>query len=267
MKYLLVLFFILFFMNCSRETPTQPSEDRLVVQAYVFAGKPPRDIYLAKALPFRKGLHRQMPSVHNAVVSLKRNDVTYTLIPTLDERGNFDGHYHYPGSDFLPNVGDTLKLEIQYNGQTVTAQTTVPPPVENITVPFDTIKIEQEEGAEDSDPVLIHWDAPDQDFVYYYTLASIDSNAVAVNSSSQARRSSADIVLDPMLKIWPHWQINYYGHYRVIVYTVRKEFAVLKELGLQDNRNLHGFPGNIKNGLGLFAAFTGDSTFFYVEKK
>jgi hypothetical protein len=58
-----------------------------------------------------------------------------------------------------------------------------------------------------------------------------------------------------------------YGKHTIKIYSVNEEYANLYENRSQDSRNLSEPVTNIKNGLGIFTAFSYDEVAFYVTNK
>ena len=58
-----------------------------------------------------------------------------------------------------------------------------------------------------------------------------------------------------------------YGKHTIKIYSVNEEYANLYENRSQDSRNLSEPVTNVKNGLGIFTAFSYDEVAFYVKNK
>jgi len=269
MRTLVFLLLSILLLNCSEETPTAPSPEKIVVQAYVFVRQPVKDIFLAKALPFSVGKPQSMPPVNDANVVLRKRGISYQLVPTRNDSGFYDGHYHYPGNDLIIESGDTLRLEISYHNQLITAGTVVPPPIRYLSASIDSIPADELLADKGSIAIKFWWDDRGQkNPVYYAVLENIELEPVLIDSTFQykGRRSFSGLLFSPEFGVWYGSYLNFYGRYRVRVYNASPEFAYLGDIGVQDSRSLQGLPGNIENGLGIFAAFNGDSTFFYVKR-
>lgn len=269
MRAITFLLSFIFLLNCSEEVPTTPTPEKLVVQAFIFAGQPVKDIFVAKAQPFSVGKRQSMPAVNDANVVLRKENMSYPLVPTRNDSGFYDGHYHYPGKDLTIESGDTLKLEISYRDQFITASTVVPRPVRYLSASVDTISADELLAIKGSIAIKFWWDDRGQkNPVYYAILENIEPEPVLIDSASlnKGRRSFSRLLFSPEFSVWYGSYLNFYGRYRVRVYNASPEFGYLGDIGIQDSRSLQGLPGNIENGLGIFAAFNGDSTFFYVKK-
>ena len=61
--------------------------------------------------------------------------------------------------------------------------------------------------------------------------------------------------------------LEFLGLHRVKVYRVNEEYTQLYQNRTQDSRDLNEPPSNIRNGLGVFSAFSSDSAFFTVLRR
>ena len=61
--------------------------------------------------------------------------------------------------------------------------------------------------------------------------------------------------------------IKQYGLHRIKVFRVNEEYANLYESVEQDSRDLNEPLTNIKNGLGIFTAFSCETVFLNVVRK
>lgn len=61
--------------------------------------------------------------------------------------------------------------------------------------------------------------------------------------------------------------LEFLGQHRLRVYRINEEYAQLYQNREQDSRDLNEPPSNIRNGLGVFSAFSSDSAFFTVLRR
>ena len=59
--------------------------------------------------------------------------------------------------------------------------------------------------------------------------------------------------------------LTHFGNHRLKLYRINDEYADLYEGLNQDSRDLNEPPSNIHGALGVFSAFSADSTFFEVR--
>ena len=106
---------------CSNENPIVANSDLIVVQAYLYANEPVRDIRLTSTLPLDSEETTGFP-INDAAVKLIKNDISYSLVPSAGD----SGYYHYPGDDLTVNEAEVFQIEIEYGGKIITAETIVP---------------------------------------------------------------------------------------------------------------------------------------------
>ena len=59
--------------------------------------------------------------------------------------------------------------------------------------------------------------------------------------------------------------LTHFGNHRLKLYRINDEYTDLYEGFNQDSRDLNEPPSNIHGALGVFSAFSADSTFFEVR--
>ena len=103
-----------------------PDPDIFVVQAFLFADEPVKNVTVTGVLPIDADSTEVAPVISDATITLVRDGVRFELAATSGE----PGHYSYPGNDLLIGVGDAFQLEAVVDGKMATAETVVPlPPV------------------------------------------------------------------------------------------------------------------------------------------
>jgi hypothetical protein len=137
-------------LSCSAGTePTNDDRDGIVVQAYLFAGRPVNDVRL---LHLKKTCFDTLVEVNlwdgrkadttitlvrdstvdNAMVTISTNGISYNLA-FLDS-----GRYIDTCGNII-QIGQTYRIDINSNGKHVWAQTTVPSPTGGLSVSRDTL--------------------------------------------------------------------------------------------------------------------------------
>jgi hypothetical protein len=263
---------ILILGGCS-DNPILPTESQIVVQAFLYNDQAVADVYVGMSYSLGSTDSTNQP-VNTADISLIKDGITYRL--SLDR--SREGYYFYPGTDLVVTTGDQFSLHVTVDATSATAETTVPAkPVDvSITQPAITFTIDTisspmgtRERISLSDSVSIRWSNPTNDY-YYVVVKSIDSSRTAVFSDSVVRFPSRMYISSPTTG--DNYQLNenqlqYTGKYRAYVYHVNKEYADLYRTREQNSRTLTEPLTNIKNGLGVFSAFSTDSVSFTVDKQ
>ncbi|MFH1069922.1 MAG: DUF4249 family protein, partial [Candidatus Glassbacteria bacterium] len=125
------------------DNPTVGSSELVVIQGYLQAGTPIRDIMVSSTLNLgsRDSLS---PPIDNARVQIIRNDVCYVLEKMIGKRGSYGMPKNpYEGEDEGPGLradeGDRLRLEVLYFDKIASASTVVPPVPGNLSAASNTI--------------------------------------------------------------------------------------------------------------------------------
>lgn len=251
--------------SCQEDSPFVSDTNLVVVQAYLYANEPVRDIRLTSTLPLDAADSTKASPINDAHVILSKNGQSYLLEASAGD----SGYYHSDSVEV--KVGDVFNIEIEYNDELITGETEVPEAPENVTISSDTLELPAElnpwdfkPGEFDSLELIVEW-TNDNEELYYIVLDNIETNPTAIDIglppfpgrfiSQPVNRDSYPIRL-PML--------THYGLHRVIVYRINQEYGDLYLSRNQDSRDLNEPLTNIENGLGVFSAFNSDSVFFNV---
>jgi hypothetical protein len=255
------------------DTVTEP-EEQFVVQAFLYAGEPVTDVRVTKTRALSSEDTTVAP-INDAEIRLTKRGVRYRLTPTGE-----DGYYHYAGTDLTVDVGDIFSLEVANDGKTATAETTVPPRPVNVTASkttvlapdFTTPQFGGSGGAQDTSTQLaVTWANVDQE-LYFVVVKSIEDNPKSLLPDQIGGQpfGRSRLVSQPDsddVHIVDSRQLQYYGRHQVKVYRINEEYAQLYENRTQDSRDLNEPPTNIRNGLGVFSAFSSGTVFFSVVER
>ena len=255
---------------CADGAVTTPSDELLVVEAFLFAGEPVTDIRVTEVVPLG-GDPADAPAVNDATVRLIRGGVVYAL-----EATGADGRYRYPGTDLVVAVGDTFSLEVERAGQLVTARSVVPPAPGGVALSRTTFQVPQFGGPRGrgagfptDEQVVVSWDNPDE-LLHFVVIESLDPNAEPIIPEQfQGRFGGFRLIAQPTrddVEVIGLGRLEVLGAHRVRVYRINDEYADLYENRTQDSRDLNEPPTNVRGGLGVFSAFASDSAFFTVVR-
>ncbi len=272
MKYLIFLLsFLSILTNCSTENTLEPEKVSLVVQAYIFEGEKVQEIKLSESLSLGSD-DDNMPPVNDAIVLLLKNDQTFQLSPSAGD----SGYYQYPSEDLSVEAGDVFTLEIEYNNEFISAQTTVPLKPQNVTMSSDTLYISEEmtfpnfSEEDSSKTIFVSW--KQEDALFYVYIENIEENPDSVDTDTGFR--GMNMMRGFMSSPTPsneynisRSQISCYGQHVLRVYRVNQEYADLYFSRIQDSRDLNEPLTNVNNGLGVFCAFNYEQNSFYVKKE
>lgn len=291
------LWFLLLTWSCSNSTAVDESASRrLVVQAYLFSGQPVGNIQLTTTFPL-SSTDSIAPPVNDAAVTLIKNEQRYALTNT-----NESGFYHYPGTDLSVDPGDIFHLEVNYREAVITASTIVPAVPGNIHISDDLLLIQ--ETVNPLPDIEMAWDIPGFGGDYFLVvIENIDTNPRMLEGINHnpplvtprgifIGASEAHLTLpftskgisrlpqvdDPDLfisyptsaqtfSITPA-ELTHSGKHLARVFRINQEYADLYISQQQNAHDLNETLSNIRNGLGIFTAFSSsDSLFFRVRQK
>ncbi|MBL0170499.1 MAG: DUF4249 family protein [Gemmatimonadaceae bacterium] len=260
---------------CGDPTATAASAREPVVRAYLYAGQPVNDIRLTWTAPIGTPdslADSASPPINDAAVTLVRSGVRYLLTRSPGD----SGYYRYTGTDLTVREGDVFDLDATVNGKSLTARTTVPVRPSGAHMSAPTLKVPTFTFTPGSGPpdftagtVLVRW-TKSSAALYFVTLESAEASPVRIDLNvpipiGGGRRfifppTSADSTRVNV------FSLTYYGKYTARVWRVNEEYAQLYATLQQDSRDLNEPISNVYGGLGIFSAFSADTTSFTVVK-
>ncbi len=261
---------------CGDPTFVVPASSDAVVRAYLYAGQPVNDIRLTYTVPISTTdttSAQSAPPINNASVVLIRGGVRFPLSKSAGD----SGYYQFNGSGLTVREGDVFTLEATVDGKALSARTVVPVKPSGARVAAASLSV----------PTLVFGPGnPRPDFsesqttvrwtrtvgsLYFVTLENVEAAPVAIDFAFPgAIRGRRRVIFAPTAA--DSLPINalglpYYGRYRVSVWRVNEEYAQLYATLQQDSRDLNEPFTNVVGGLGVFTAFSADTTSVLVIKK
>ena len=266
----IILVFIALICAACNNNPIFPNDTQVVLQAYLYANQPVKDIQVMSSIAIGSSDTTNTP-ITNASVALLRNGQRYQLSASTGS----PGYYSYQGNDLTVKTGDDFRIEVVVDGQTVTAETVVPAKPEQIalsvqTISFQLDSVQSRFGARtrvnSSDSAVVTWSNPTGDY-FYVVVESVDPSRQLIRPDSTFTRRFVSDPTNQFRFLVNDNSILYTGKHVVRLYHVDKEYASLYRSRTQDSRTLNEPLTNVKNGLGIFSAFASDSLFFNVVLK
>ena len=258
-------------LTACADTTTSPEDDArlVVVEAFLFAGEPVDDVRLTETVPLGED-PALAPTVDDAAVRLVRGGESWTLAK-LDE----PGAYGYMGSDLDVRAGDIFRIEIDAFGRTATGETTVPGPPLAMELDKDTLRVPELTPAVIQSGILqilqltVIWENPDGN-LHFVDIEGVNPDSESIFPNFGGRGGQRFRLRAPPTSEAFHTvrlpELEHLGPHRAIVYRVNREYADLYENRVQDSRDLVEPPSNIRNGLGVFSAFSSDERGFEVVR-
>lgn len=245
--------------GCGSDIAAPFTDDRLVVQAYLYAGETVTDVRITAVLPLG-ATDSTAPPINDAVVVLARGGVRYTLAPSPGD----SGYYHYPGDDLVVATGDVFDLEVTARGVMVTARTTVPPRPDAIELSATEFRVD---GLWVSESVIVRWPNPERAW-YFITHRNSEPDPEPIFDGTIIIRPGL-IVSEPTTAdsaVINAFSLRHFGRYDVTLHRVNEEYVHLYMSADQDTRDLNEPVTNIQNGIGIFTAFSSRAAAFTVVR-
>jgi hypothetical protein len=188
-----------------------------------------------------------------------------------------DGIYLYFPNDTTINAGETYSLQFNFYGKIITASTVIPSKAENYKTSSTLVETERIDsgsmgpgpGSEAFDPIEITWDNPNNDY-HFLAIKYMEETEDYINGNMEGMdfptmRNSAPNT-DNAFNLTSR-DLQFFGTYRIILYSVNKEYAELYENVSSSSNNLTNPVSNIENGWGIFTGINSDTLYLEVKEE
>ena len=247
-----------------------PDPDTFVIQAFIFADEPVEWVTVSGVLPIDADSTEVAPVISNAEITIFRGAERFDLQPTSGE----PGRYHYSGDDLDIQIGDVFRLEATVDDRTATAETVVPmAPVglglsaDSLIAPAFPPQRGQGPGNRLNWRITANWtNAGDQ--LHFVVIDNIEEAPQILPTTAIFSRFASRLIQQPTAadsSIVRVVMLTHYGQHRLKLYRVNEEYVDLYRGLQQDSRDLNEPPSNVHGALGIFSAFSADSSFFEVR--
>lgn len=253
-KLPLIAVFALGAAGCENESAVAPAAERLVLQAYLFAGEAIDDVQLTTSFDLNAGSIAADP-VADATIELQKGGSRAQLTPIPEKPG-----FYYDADGRLQVAsGDRFTIRVSHAAwEEVTGETTIPPPPRDLQISATELGIDAANRL-DTSSVVVSWQN-EPGALFYVVVENVEATLVPIGTLPPGMTGGGRALRSqPMAGsrfVLRRIDFSYYGRHRVRVYRVNREYADLFLFGQQDSRTLTTPPANLKNGLGIFAGFS-----------
>lgn len=252
---LLIITALWLLTSCDEIELEKTDPDVPVVEAYLQPGEQP------EVRIFRQLIYAADDTGSYALDSLDVRMFNGQQWYRLNNTGN--GYYTHPDIDIV--AGNEFRIEFEYNEKMVTAQTNIPHKPTDFTTSetiIEAFTFDFGSGGipERPDPVTFEWTNPDNSY-HLVVIENIEDDPMLINEDLEdlparvfrnAPVQGNSTELNPMT-------LTYYGYYRVILYKLNTEYAVLYEQLETNSLDITAPPSNVTNGLGIFTGINSDT--------
>ncbi len=258
----LIPFFACLALCACQPTLVAEFQDKAVVESYLYANNSPT-VKVSKLIALRSDVSYSSENVDalQMTVTDETAERTYTLQP--------QGDGLYANASLKVTEGHTYTLTLPYNGEQVTATTTIPPKPQGMTLSAAVMEIPQRPNMAmaanasraDSgwEPITVTWDNAAGDY-YIIVAECIESSPTSIYTISDD-----DDIPRPMFRTEPTTaaesqlsmqSFSYYGRHNVILVRMQPEYLLLYKSTGNTIAEIHA---NIENGYGIFTGVNADT--------
>jgi len=270
LKYFLLGIMLVLFYSCEKELlESNTVNDRPVVEAYLVPGEN-TTVSITRLVTYADDTSDTGDPITGLDVYLKRDGESYLL--------DYDSGIYRDTEDAIGIMEkDTIDLAFVFGDDTLRSRTFVPEKPEGFTISDSYISRERIEAGEmpfgmgDMETIEMSWENPDNDF-YLVVIRYMEEEQDFINGNMEemdiefSNTTSSEPVQGDRYDLRP-MEINFFGHYEVILYHVNQEYADLYESVSQNSNDLTNPLSNIENGWGIFTGVNADTLYFQVGER
>lgn len=265
MKLFFLVLVVSIFSNCTKTSDLNIAADRAVIQAYLYANHT-IDVLVTKEISLSDS-SATAQTLDNLTINMSDGVKSYTL------KSQGSGHYF---STFAVDSSKTYAMSFVYNGNTVSASTTIPSKPLGFKSSVSTIAVPVVGVFNPSappvfpDPVQLTWSNDTKDF-YLVVVQNTDISPTLINPDGNGfERTNRFFRLTPTQAAEQEiraQQFQYFGNHNIILYHVDANYASLYNGNGSNSTNLTAPFTNVTNGLGIFTGINADTAKLYVSRK
>lgn len=250
--------------SCSKELISPlDAEEIAIVESYIYAGDSCIRVNVSRLLPFSED-----------TLEVKEGISGLTLLvngAVMSDLGS--GNYRLDLGSSRVEAGKTYTLAFFYGSDSVTSTTLIPEKPVDFNVSdhilyADRITSSSGFGGGPMEDIDVTW-TNDDDSYYYVTIQYLESTPDLINEEME------DLDLPTIQSISPVQlsgtrlgmrNLQFFGHYRVVLFKVNKEFADLYQQVSANSNNITDPLTSINNGYGVFTGMSTDTVFIEVRE-
>jgi len=238
---------------CKKNNSDILATNKPVVEAYLIPGQPLSvKVYQQKLLT---DTATYGPALTGLSISISDGSKSIKLAESAS------GTYTYADQSFITN-GKTYTMQFNYDNVTISATTIMPGKPANFTLSDSVFHVPSSVNPLYADVVrgTIKWTNPDS-LYHLLVFKNLDNDPYYISYIRSENKPSFQINTD-QASYYNLLQssFNYYGHYKVILMRVNKEYIDILTTNISRNsQTLINEPTKVTNGLGIFTAMQTDT--------
>ncbi|RYU97149.1 DUF4249 family protein [Emticicia agri] len=280
MKKIYSILFILLIINCiisctDTNDVINPGE-KPIVEAYLAPGHPV-SMKVFTEIPYAEtseGISEPIDGLNIKITG--SNGKVFNL------KSMGDGVYVSDNTELIEGAPLKYKMEFEYKGRIVSAETEIPEKPLDFTISTNQIYRTQIDlssggfpgggfGGSDNTPVELSWSNPDNvyHFIAVENTETEPQQIIIPPTGSEFPTFRFRFTNEPLLGTHNNIQpqsLEYFGNYDVILYRINPDYSALYQSSGTTTQNLSTPPSSIINGLGVFTGVNADTVKLNVGK-
>lgn len=255
------------FSSCTDDESTTDIAQNVIIEGFLHANQPITDLKLMNVISYYDTLTTDN-RITDANVTIEVDGNAYAMTSVGD------GTYELPNHTVTSEK--TYKISLDYYGQTIEAETTIPTALSGVSLSDSIITLERINFSSgpptpsnfNQPPLEIAWN--DDGTSYYFVHIENTSDEIDWVNSNRIPEEEALFSFTSTPEITDLYTIDsrqlvQFGTYRVVVYKVNLEYAQMLSEQSNDSFSLTEPFTNVTNGRGIFTGMSSDTIYFEVE--
>jgi hypothetical protein len=262
-------FFCLFFASllvssCSKDLVTPLDADKIaVVESYLYAGDSVITVKVSKVLPFSEDTLDATEYISGLTLLVNGKSLTET------EPGIYK---LFLGTGRIQS-DSMYTLKFKFYDDTISSQTLVPLSPANFSISSNVVytdRITSTSGFPGGpmEDVDLSWDNDDNSY-YYLTVEYLESTLDYINYAMADYELPVAQSITPLQSAGTRLgmrNMQFFGHYRIVLFKVNKDFADLYQHITANSNNITNPVTSIRNGYGVFTGMSSDTVYLEVKE-
>ncbi|WP_337040529.1 DUF4249 family protein [Emticicia sp. 17c] len=277
-----ILFILLIqggLLSCTETNTVVNPGEKPIVEAYLAPGHPV-SLKVFTEIPYAETSEGVSEPINGLSIKITGSSGKTFLLQAKGE-----GIYESKATELIEAAGSRYKMEFDYMGRTISAETEIPEKPIGFTISTHEISRTQVNlssggfpggggggfGGINNTPIELSWSNPEN--LYHFiavenTETSPEQIIIPPTGSSfptMRFRFTNEPLLGTHNNIQPQ-SLEYFGNYDVILYRINPDYSALYQSSGTTTQNLSTPPSSITNGLGIFTGINADTLKLVVKK-
>lgn len=275
---LLIICTFAYLVSCTETNDVVSAGEKPIVEAYLAPGHPV-SMKVYTEIPYADSSEGVSQPIEGLSIKITASTGKIFILQSIGS-----GIYASGVHELIEEPPTKYKMEFEYKGRVVSAETEMPEKPASFTISVSEISRTQINlssggfpgggggfGGIDNTPIELSWSNPGN--VYHFiAVENTESTPVQIivpPTGSEFPTFRFRFTNEPVLGTHSNIQpqsLEYFGNHDVILYRINPDYSALYQSSGTTTQNLSTPPSSITNGLGVFTGINADTVKLFVKK-